>query len=147
MQKLREEYHIELEMALEDYATAMTGLGTDDAMPRRLAEALLELDAAYGPAPAVPAEKEALPPLPRREHSIEAAATSPGELLPLTESAGKISGEYVWAYPPGIPLITPGEVFDPELAETVARLCRAGVKVIGTKGEPPRSVMVLKVGG
>ena len=147
MEALREESHIELEMALEDYATAMTGLGTDDAMPRRLAEALQTLDDRYGPASTPPAEASALPPLPRRGLSIEAAVRSPGELVPLEKSVGRVSGAYLWAYPPGIPLITPGEVLSGELADTLLRLRQAGVKLVGTGGEPPRTVLVLKEGG
>ena len=50
MERLRAEYRIELEMALDSYAVAMTGPGNDDAMSRRLAEALLELDERFGPA-------------------------------------------------------------------------------------------------
>lgn len=142
-QRLYEDHQIELEMALDHYAVAMTGLGTDDEMPRRLAQALLELDERFGPAgedPTPPAAPHVLPP---RRLSIEAAAQAPGGLSFLYDAMGKTSGEYIWAYPPGIPLVTPGEVLTSELVETIETLYRAGVRLIGTRGKPPFTTFAL----
>ena len=64
---LRREYRIEVEMALDHYVLAMTGLGTDDAMPARLAQALLAIDetcASSEETPSVLAVPGALPPPP-----------------------------------------------------------------------------------
>lgn len=55
---------------------------------------------------------------------------------------GKVCGEYIWAYPPGIPLIAPGEEITPPLVETVEGLYRAGVRV-GTRGKPPFTTFAL----
>lgn len=137
LQKLREDYHIELEMALADYAVAMTGLGTDDTMPTRLAEALLALDAQYGPAPEAAPPVPTVSQLPPRTMTLEEAAMAPGKIDFLYDSMGKVCGEYIWAYPPGIPLIAPGEVITTELVETVQHLYEAGVKLVGTRGKPP----------
>lgn len=138
MHRLREEYRIELEMALDHYAVAMTGLGSDDAMPERLIQALLALDADCGAAETGEAlAVEALPPLPPRRKALEEAARAAGGLTFLYDAMGKVSGEYIWAYPPGIPLITPGEEITVEVVETVERLYRAGVKLVGTRGKPP----------
>lgn len=142
-QRLGEEYKIELEMALDHYAVAMTGLGSDDNMPERLSQALLALDAAAGPAPEPPAEPEALPPLPPQRMKLEDAARQGGGFTFLYDGLGKISGEYIWAYPPGIPLITPGEEITVEVVETVERLYRAGVKLVGTRGKPPFTTVAL----
>jgi arginine/lysine/ornithine decarboxylase len=35
--------------------------------------------------------------------------------LPLKESVGSICAEFVFAYPPGIPVLVPGEVISPEI--------------------------------
>ncbi len=142
--QLRETYKIELEMALDHYAVAMTGLGSDDAMPGRLSQALLALDAAAGPAPEAPPEAEPLPPLPPQRMKLEDAARQGGGFTFLYDGMGKISGEYIWAYPPGIPLITPGEEITVEVVETVEQLYRAGVKLIGTRGKPPFTTVVVE---
>lgn len=132
---LRKDYHIELEMALRDYAVAMTGMGTDDTMPARLAEALLAVDEKYGGA-----EKETDSPnieLPPRRCLIADAVEHDGGLSFLYEVMNETCGEYIWAYPPGIPLITPGEVITGSLIMQIEELYRAGVKLVGTRGKPP----------
>lgn len=140
---LREDYKIELEMALDHYAVAMTGLGTDDTFADRLATALLELDEKYGPAEAA-VPMETIRTLPPRKMSIEKAAMSPGGVDFLYDSMGKVCGEYIWAYPPGIPLITPGEVITTPVVEDIERLYRAGVKLIGTRGKPPFTTVAIR---
>lgn len=142
-EKLAEQYHIELEMALDHYAVAMTGLGTDDAMPETLARALLELDEAYGPAQEEPAPLEQVTQLPPRRMPLEEAARTAGGLTFLYDAMGKVCGEYIWAYPPGIPLITPGEEITTPLVQTIERLYRAGVHLIGTRGKPPFTTAAL----
>lgn len=143
MEKLREDYRIELEMALDHYAVAMTGMGSDDAMPARLAKALLELDEKYGPAQEEVSPVETVVELPPRRKSIEEAAQAPCGLNFLYDSMGKVCGEYIWAYPPGIPLITPGEEITTPVVQDIERLYRAGVKLIGTRGKPPFTTFAL----
>ncbi|MFQ8928447.1 MAG: aminotransferase class I/II-fold pyridoxal phosphate-dependent enzyme [Evtepia gabavorous] len=121
---LRREYRIEVEMALDHYVLAMTGLGTDDAMPARLAQALLAIDetcASNEETPSVLAVPGALPP----PVFLGGGRPSPGGLSFLYDAMGKVCGEYIWAYPPGIPLIAPGRNYPP-LVETVEGLYRAG---------------------
>jgi arginine/lysine/ornithine decarboxylase len=130
-------------MALDRYAVAMTGLGTDDTMPARLAQALLELDEKFGPAEEVP-PLETVTQLPPRKMSIEEAAMSEGKVDFLYDSMGKVCGEYIWAYPPGIPLITPGEVITTPVVETIERLHLAGVNLIGTRGKPPYTTVAIE---
>lgn len=47
------------------------------------------------------------------------AFNAPGVVLPLEELKGKISKEQVMMYPPGIPLIVPGEVWNQDLINRV----------------------------
>ena len=143
-ERLRRNYGIELEMALDTYAVAMTGLGTGDDMPERLAQALLELDEAYGQAEGSVEEAEPVTALPPRLMGLEEAARAGSEPIPLADGTGRVSGEYIWAYPPGIPLITPGEQITGELVDTVERLHRAGVKLVGTRGNPPFTAAALR---
>ena len=106
--RLRADYRIEVEMALDHYVVAMTGLGTDDTMPTRLASALLALDRQYGPLPEdapPPVQRHALPP---RRCSVEEAAMAQGASPSSTTPWGRCPGEYLWAYPPASPLVTPG---------------------------------------
>ena len=39
--------------------------------------------------------------------------------LPLDESCGKVCSEFVMCYPPGIPILAPGELITPEILEYI----------------------------
>lgn len=57
-----------------------------------------------------------------------------GEYVDLSEAVGKMCLEYVWAYPPGIPLIVPGEVVSSEIAEYT----KSRNDLYSTKGRLPK---------
>mgnify|MGYP000806033222 FL=1 len=41
------------------------------------------------------------------------------ESLPMEQAAGRISGEFVMCYPPGIPILAPGEMVTQEIVEYI----------------------------
>lgn len=127
MRRLRSEYAIELEMASSDYALAMTGLGTTRAHLCRLADALAVIDAALDPAPISTAL--ALPPPPEQIMRPADAMAAAKTLLPLEESEGRIAAGYLWAYPPGIPLLAPGQRIDREALDAITTLRMRGVEL------------------
>lgn len=51
----------------------------------------------------------------------------------LEDSIGKISGEFLMAYPPGIPILCPGEVITKEIIDYVNQLKTNGLHVQGTE--------------
>jgi arginine decarboxylase len=53
--------------------------------------------------------------------------------VPVPESAGKISGESVIPYPPGIPVLVPGEEITPEIVEYLTSVRRTGVEIHGSE--------------
>ena len=54
----------------------------------------------------------------------------------LEDSIGEVSGEFLMAYPPGIPVLCPGEVITEEIITYVQELKNTGLYVQGT--EDPR---------
>ena len=62
--------------------------------------------------------------------------------VPIPESAGKISGESVVPYPPGIPVLVPGEEITPEIVEYLTAVRRTGIEIHGCED---RSIGTLKV--
>ena len=50
----------------------------------------------------------------------------------LKESVGKISAEFIYLYPPGIPVIAPGEVIQKELLDMIFRYQEMGLPVQGS---------------
>lgn len=107
MEILRNRFSIELEAAYPRYCVAMTGAGVKKEMLDALFSALEKIDSEEFSAsdfkkPAAPARTE-------RVYSIKTALQMPFECVKLKEAAGRIAAEYAWAYPPGIPVLAPGE--------------------------------------
>ncbi len=142
MDILRKTYQIELEMALENYALAMTSICDTRESLLRLAGALREIDRQVTPAP--PAGPVAPPPLPPRRMGMLEARRRAGALLPLEEAVGHVSGGMVWAYPPGVPLLVPGEEVTEALCRTLRQMEMSGIVLHGEKCDPPRTLLVLK---
>lgn len=115
---LRGEFGIELEYALPSMALAMTGAGDTIDTLGRLADALLAIDARCDtrqpksgyPTAEVMGETRLVMP-------IEQALSAEREFIEPREAVGRICGEYIWAYPPGIPLLIPGEAIPEAFAE------------------------------
>lgn len=72
--------------------------------------------------------------------TIRKAQDSAQERILFAEAAGRVSGEYLYLYPPGIPLITPGERIPDDLPVRVRDLMAAGYAVEGTDDYSLRSV-------
>lgn len=139
---LRHKYLLEPEMAASDYVLCMTSSSDTDDGFDRLAAALLEIDAALKRTDAPPPP----PPLtlPPSACPMEEALAAAGQPAPLAACAGGISREFVWAYPPGIPLLTPGEVVTPALLDQFVRLNAAGVALKSTRGGLPDRLELIK---
>ena len=128
-ERLRRDFCIETEMSQGTDVLAMTGAFEREDSLKRLFLALLEMDRAEGE------------PLPARAfsaagafHDREAVRINDGLwkktcILPPEEAAGRISAEYVYCYPPGIPLLLPGERIRPERADQIRDLRKKGVLV------------------
>jgi arginine/lysine/ornithine decarboxylase len=142
MERLRNEYEIECEMAAGGYVVAMTGLGDTDEALDSLADAIIELDGqTCRTAPRVPYSPPGIPP---RSLSIKTARQKKTESLFLRDAKGRIAAEYVWAYPPGIPLVVPGEELTGELLTSFFIQREAGVKLRSTSGAMPMRIAVVK---
>lgn len=64
--------------------------------------------------------------------------------VPLKNSAGMISGEFLMAYPPGIPILCPGERITKEIINYVQKLKDTGLYVQGTEDPEVEYIKVVK---
>ncbi len=131
MERLRTEYRIELEMAAEQYGLAMTGAGDTKSSLARLLQALLDID--------MKCERKVLgdiwyPELPVVCMGAAEAEQSYAKEYRWEEAVGRIAGEYVWAYPPGIPLLVPGEEINSDLIRFLVHKETNGVRIHRTSG-------------
>lgn len=144
-QILRAEYGLEMEMCGPDYVTAITSVMDSGDGMKRLGQALTEIDgrlrtagggraAGDQAAASQPAASPAAPrALPRPTTVCSIAQAMDGELrcVALGDSCGCISGEYIYIYPPGIPVVAPGEEISREVLELVLDYMRQGLRVQG----------------
>lgn len=131
---LREEFAIEPEMTAHGYVLLMTGAGDTWEMTERLCEAFRY----FGEHPRT-AESVTIPVSPygtapecaMKLADALAAETEIISLEELEEACGRISAEFVMPYPPGIPLIAPGERITEERIAAV----RDAIGVVTSRGE------------
>ncbi|MCR5198537.1 MAG: hypothetical protein K6D55_07070 [Prevotella sp.] len=133
---LLENYHIQPEMAGENEVLfILTGMDTEDgleallwslaAVEKFLADGTFQ---AHGEKPVFPrTERPAV--ACRIADAWDAAAVS----VPLGDAAGRISAEMVVPYPPGTPLLVPGERIDGDMCSRLQAMTAAGYRVRGLK--------------
>lgn len=144
---LRRRYRIEPEMAYRDYVIAITTICDSEDNFQRLAAALTRIDAdsAADPTSAAPQPAIDLPGLPGLRLTSDAAKERRGQgrALPLDQTAGRVGLEYVWAYPPGVPLLVPGEIISRELIDHIKALQASGLRLMSDCGLLPLALLVL----
>lgn len=111
---LLKQYGLQTEMASIDFVLAMFTINDGSEAYNRMTEALLEIDRklSYAGTGEKPPEKTSLPEaweIPQEKISLAEAWEMPAEEILLTESVGRYTSEFVNLYPPGIPLLIPGE--------------------------------------
>lgn len=140
---LREQYSIEVEMAAAQYILAMTGPGDTVETIGTLAQALYEIDQKCEK---LESDLYMPPPVPERVCGVYAAKRGRRSNVVRSSATGKISGEYIYAYPPGIPLVVPGERLDEALLQYMENLKTQGVTLHSDTGDAPEVFSVLSMG-
>ena len=74
-------------------------------------------------------------PIPSQAMTPRQAFLAPSCMLPLAESAGRIAAETITPYPPGVPLICPGELIDATVLACLADWRRGGGVWAGMAGD------------
>lgn len=136
--ELLEKYHLQMEMAAGSYVLAMTSPGDTKEGFARLEQALFELDAAAKLRENVQEDDIAkLPENPVICTSAKTALCGAKETtyLPVEKSEGMISLEYAYLYPPGCPMIVPGERISRECIKRLAGYQKLGFKIEGLEKE------------
>lgn len=60
----------------------------------------------------------------------------------LNNSTGMVSAEFVYAYPPAVPIIAPDEIISSDIIDTIKRLSAAGVNLISDSNLLPDDILV-----
>lgn len=132
-ERLRKEYQLQVEMSMESYILALTTLADTKKDLYYLFSSLkdletkIKIEAVVQKSTSIQYPTTSLNILPRE------AFFSEKSIVNLKESIGKISGEFITPYPPGIPLLIPGELITNEIIQTLQQLIEVGIAVQGKK--------------
>ena len=136
---LRGKYQIEIEMEAATYVIAMTSLMDDKEGFVRLKQALLSIEEGFRTESGVGKgnlnseldSKGFKIPKAKRRCSVKKALKMPEEVVSLKECKGRISKDYVFVYPPGIPVLTPGDGISKEIRDLLLKYIDLGLNVKG----------------
>lgn len=133
---LREKYHIQVEMASAKYVIAMTSIGDTDEYYERFLNALTKLDKTFS------ADNGQLLQISCNAQvmlNIYDAVNRPHELVRLSDAVSRISAAKVCIYPPGIPVVNPGEQITEQAAAAIRAGLTCGLEVIGVSAGESRT--------
>ena len=126
--RLAGEFGVQLEMSAEHCALALTSpADTADGFDR-LVKGIKAVDASVkGPA----APRRSMPIYDARVRvTPREAAFSPGEIVAVKDSLGRVSADFVCAYPPGVPVLAPGELITRGVMDALIGMRIHSVKII-----------------
>lgn len=138
---LREKYKFETEMANDTYVIAMTSIADDLEKVKAFGEALveiaeeLELEEATTSSDRIRNEVKLTP---------YEAKNRECEVVALKDAEGRVAADYIYKYPPGIPLIVPGEVVSDELIKMVEKSLESGLQIKGITDKITSGIKVIK---
>ena len=75
---------------------------------------------------------------------IYEAMESEHEVVNFQTCSGRISAEYIYLYPPGIPVVAPGEIMDTTIIEYLLKCKRQGLDVQGLMDDSLSKIKVIK---
>ena len=145
-QILREDYGFETEMSCGYNVLAMTGAGDDPTAIERFGQAILDIDRKCN---SEEIRYETLEEKPKAVRpyfgklTILDAVSRPSEEVPEAESCDRICAEYVYCYPPGVPILIPGEKITQEELDRLESLRNSGTRIRRSAGD--REQMLLCV--
>lgn len=146
-QILREQYHLEMEMCGVDYIVAIATVCDTQKGLSRLLDALTEIDGRL-------AEREAAYESERAGRmgkvgpvivkKLSDAVDDEFDEVELAVSVGRVSAEFIYLYPPGIPVVAPGELMTEEIVEAVEAYRKIGLPVQGMADRESKRLRVVR---
>ena len=142
---LLEKYHLQMEMAAGTYILAMTTVADTKEGMERLVKALKEIDETVSISKKtfdfnLPVLEQVYTVSDIEERIIQDELHTEEKYY--KDSVGKVSAEYAYVYPPGIPIIVPGERITKEAAELLIEYEKLDFSIEGTRKEGKIEVLI-----
>lgn len=138
---LRDEYDIQIEFGDMSNILAYISIGDRIQDIERLVGALADIARLYKKDSTGMLSGEFISP--KVVKSPQDAFYSEKTSLPIRETKDMISGEFVMCYPPGIPILAPGEMITEEIIEYIIYAKEKGCSMQGTEDPAVENLMVL----
>lgn len=138
---LRDEYDIQIEFGDLGNILAYLSIGDRRRDVERLVSALSEIGRRYAKDRTGMMENEYI--APDVAVTPQFAFYSPKESLPIEETAGRVCSEFVMCYPPGIPILAPGERVTEKILEYIRYAKEKGCQLTGPENAKIERLNVL----
>ena len=139
---LRDEYDIQIEFGDLGNILAYLSIGDRPREIERLVSALSEVRRRFGRDKSGLMKQEYIDP--EVAVSPQDAFYSEKESLPIRETAGRVCSEFVMCYPPGIPILAPGERITKEILDYIEYAKKKGCSMTGPEDPEILRLNVLK---
>ena len=133
---LRKKFNIECEASSKNYVILISTVADDESALNMLKEALIEIDNSISKT-----KKDCFVKPPCPEGAMIISIDDNSQQTAFNKSVGKTANEFVFAYPPDIPLIVPGEVITREMIAYIEALIKSGVNVISDSALLPDKIL------
>ena len=139
---LRDEYDIQTEFG--DIANLLAYVSVGDRLKdiERLVAALAEIRRNYRKDTAKMLKAEYIEP--KVINGPQEAFYAEKESLPLAETVGRVCSEFVMCYPPGIPILAPGELITDDILAYIKYAKKKGCQMTGTEDMELKRLNVMK---
>ncbi len=140
---LRDEYGIQIEFGDMGNILAIISVGDSEFSIERLVAALYEIKRLYSKDKVGMFDHEYINPL--VEMTPQEAFYANKKMIPIYKCAGYICGEFVMCYPPGIPILAPGELITAEIIDYIKYAKAKGCFLTGTEDISIENIKVVEV--
>jgi len=140
---LIKKYHLILEMGYLSYAIAMTSPADTKQGFDMLSKAITQIDAEICGNSKVMSFPKIQNILPILKYCPRQAFFAEKKQIPFSKSQGQICGEFIIPYPPGIPLLAPGEVITKQIMKQIAVLQKANISLVGCHNNTLNTIEVI----
>jgi len=139
---LREHFNLEIEMSDMYNILCLVTPGDTSESVQKLIIALKTLSETYFEGAEARELVVKIPEIPQLSLTPRDAFYGETETIPFKESAGRIIAEFIYVYPPGIPILLPGEVISQKNIDYIIEHVEVGLPV---KGPEDRNIEFVKV--
>jgi arginine decarboxylase len=126
---LREKYNIQVELSNPYGILLICSIGNDKNDFEKLKQALGDIDNEIGNKDLIEIDYPNY--IPQKALNPREAFYSNKKSIPIKDAVGKICAEYIIPYPPGISLLSPGEIITKEIIEYVQNCKNIGMNITG----------------